>query len=393
MQTDLTSASTAYREGRWNLSRNQFEKALRDAEADGKQTGTFKYSLLLWLATIDLDLGHPNSAKQFLDQAAELADKTLPEQDKPDPAYTNARWNVVARNYSLAQELCQSQLNDTISSKGRDSEEASDALLDLGRILYFSGRYHEAEEPLRKSLAIRKRIYGDKHLKYAQPLQYLAANYLGQDNRAAAEPLCKVALSIVQKELPPTHVQVAENLHWLALLKQRAFKHEEAEELWTRALSIAQEVLPDNHPLLAKILCGLGTAKTSNYRFKEAEDVLHRSLKAAENAEALNQLDVLTSLLALGMYYFSDHQYEKAEPCLRRAIDMWERHSELANFGERSVLENLTVTYFFQGKFIDAMRLFPNIMRARYTSNFQSLFALIETLAKLAQRAWDKNDV
>jgi hypothetical protein len=54
--------------------------------------------------------------------------------------------------------------------------------------------------------------------------------------------------------------------------------------------------------------------------------------------------------------------------------------------GEYSMVESLITTQLYQGKLVDAMRLFPDQMRAKHTSQFAGALNLIESVTDFVQR-------
>jgi len=82
----------------------------------------------------------------------------------------------------------------------------------------------------------------------------LAELYQDQGNSAAAEPLYKRAVAIVEKNEGPNHPNLAASLVNLAALYQSEGNYSSAEPLYKRALAIYEKAQGPEHPNLAGTL-------------------------------------------------------------------------------------------------------------------------------------------
>ena len=102
------------------------------------------------------------------------------------------------------------------------------------------GKYAEAVEITKRSLAFAERKFGTDHTHVATALNNIAELYRIQGRYAEAEPLYKRALDIREKALGPDHPDVGQSLNDLAALYASQGRYAEAEPLYKRGLAIAK---------------------------------------------------------------------------------------------------------------------------------------------------------
>ena len=187
----------------------------------------------------------------------------------------------------------------------------------------------------------------------------MAAVYAAQGRSVLAEPFAKKALKIREDKLRMNHYLIGISLQQLAALKLMSFHVPQAEELWRRALSIAETHFTPNHPHVVSALNGLAATVKADYRWREASTIYERAYKAAESAYPTDVRNLFNSISGLGMVYVSIQEYNKAEPLIRRGLSMLNEDPDLQFAGEYSMVESLIATQVYQGKLVDAMRLFP----------------------------------
>lgn len=92
--------------------------------------------------------------------------------------------------------------SQAISEKAQDPAIAY-AWYSLGKLYRRQGRYAEAEDYLKRTLAVGESRLPDDHALLGPPLLELANVYRDQERYAEAEPLYQRTLAIWQKALPP----------------------------------------------------------------------------------------------------------------------------------------------------------------------------------------------
>ena len=118
--------------------------------------------------------------------------------------------------------------------------------------LYGLGKYAEAIEIAKRSLALAEKQLGPDHPDVGQSLNNLALLYDKQGRYGEAEPLYKRSLALSEKALGPDHPAVGTSLNNLAGLYESQGRYAEAEPLYKRSLAISEKTLGAEHPLVLR---------------------------------------------------------------------------------------------------------------------------------------------
>jgi tetratricopeptide (TPR) repeat protein len=384
---DLKTGITAYGASELESAQASFEKALVQAQSSAEDSEC-SYSILLWLGRVNLELCFLKAAEDYAEKAQALSNKTVTpaEDDIYDVETLFTLIKIKRRLFAEAEQLAQELLDKRLATTGSSSLKTAIALHNLGTANLEAGHFVEAESNLRRALIIRENISGKESLDYAESLRAMAAVYAAQGRSVLAEPFAKKALKIREDKLRMNHYLIGISLQQLAALKLMSFHVPQAEELWRRALSIAETHFTPNHPHVVSALNGLAATVKADYRWREASTIYERAYKAAESAYPTDVRNLFNSISGLGMVYVSIQEYNKAEPLIRRGLSMLNEDPDLQFAGEYSMVESLIATQVYQGKLVDAMRLFPTQMRAKHTSQFAGVLNLIETATDYVQR-------
>ncbi len=141
----------------------------------------------------------------------------------------------------------------------------------------YLGRKQEAEQLLRRSIAIREKGLGPTHLDVAVSLDNLVV-LLGDDDRyAEAEPLARRSLAIREAALGKSHPSVASSLNNLGVILDSTGRAEEAEPLFKQALDIRVRALGEAHPDVANSFTNLGSHYLDAKDWQQAYDAFTRA--------------------------------------------------------------------------------------------------------------------
>ena len=384
---DLKTGVAAYSAGELESAQSSFEKALVQAQASADEA-EYSYSILLWLGKVSLELCFLKAAEDYAEKAQALSNKTVAavEEDTYDLETLFTLLKIKRHLFTEAEQLAQELLDKRTATAGSSSLKTAIALHNLGTANLEAGHFPEAESNLRRAFIIRENISGKESLDYAESLRALAAVYAAQNRSVLAEPFAKRALKIREDNLRATHYLIGHSLQQLAALKLKSYHVPQAEELWRRSLSIAEAQFTPNHPHVVSALNGLAATVNADYRPKEAAVIYEKAYKAAESAFPKDVRNLFNSISGLGMVYVSVQEFGKAEPLIRRGLAMLKDDADLQFAGEYSMVENLIATQLYQGKIIDALRLFPDSMRAKHTSQFAGALNLIESVTEFVQK-------
>jgi tetratricopeptide (TPR) repeat protein len=163
--------------------------------------------------------------------------------------------------------------------------------------LYDRGDYEGALIEAQRFEAAIKATLGTKDYNYAVALTHIGVVYKQQGKYVEAEELLRRALAITEAARGAEQPDIAKALVHLALLLDHQGRHPEAVELLKRASAIQERALGPNHPDLSYSISNLGVQYWRMRRYAEAEPLLKRDLAISERAHGVNSPDVGHSLL------------------------------------------------------------------------------------------------
>ena len=231
------------------------------------------------------------------------------KKENGDLLYTQLRYADAAHYYRAASEVVPS---------GEETVLA-DYLTLAGLSLIDARQYAEAEDSIRRALALRERVLGSEHPDVAASCNNLAALYRAQGRYEAAEPLYQRALALRERVLGPEHPNVAQSCNNLAALYEAQGRYEAAEPLHQRALALCERVLGPEHPDVATSCNNLAALYRVQGRYEVAEPLYQRALALRERVLGPEHPEVATviknySALLHDMRQFKMPSHKKKAP-------------------------------------------------------------------------------
>jgi len=193
----------------------------------------------------------------------------------------------------------------------------------IGQTYQNIGLYTEAEQHLRRALAIRVELFGGDHAIVAASLNSLGLLLLDKSAFAEAQPLLEEALAIRQRACADDPTAVAESLDHLGLARQYRQRYEEAAALHREALAIHQEIGGNDRPEFATCLSHLAMALFNEEQYAAAEPVFRQTLEMRQRLLGEGHRDVAGSKIALAKFLHVKGDYAAAEPLYREAIETY----------------------------------------------------------------------
>jgi tetratricopeptide (TPR) repeat protein len=141
---------------------------------------------------------------------------------------------------------------------------------------YQQGRHAEAEQMLLGALREAER-FGPQDFRLAVSCNNLAELYRAQGKYGEAEQLYKRSLAIFENTQGPEHPSVAMSLNNLALLCQMQHRHAEAAVLLQRIIALAEKTLGLEHPAVAENLENYAAVLRRMNRQAEAAEIEFRA--------------------------------------------------------------------------------------------------------------------
>jgi tetratricopeptide (TPR) repeat protein len=201
--------------------------------------------------------------------------------------------------------------------------DTAEAVNDLAVLLWRHGDYDESEKYFVESLAMYKRLLGDKHIYIAHGLENLASTLQDKGDLARAEPTYREAIAMFRDLLGDSHPNVALALHNLASLQYDRGHVQEAIATERESIATYRKIFPQGHKELAFALNVIGFWLTLAGEYDEADRDVHEAL--AMRQRLLGQLhpDVASSLIVLAHLEVAEHRYADALESARSAAEIY----------------------------------------------------------------------
>jgi tetratricopeptide (TPR) repeat protein len=216
-----------------------------------------------------------------------------------------------------------------------DSEPYPDyaaALNDLGLMLRDHGDYDQSEKLLEESLAMEKRLLGDKHPDLALALNNLAQVQQLQGDLAAADSTFRRALAMQRELLGPTHRDVANTLNNLAFVLSDEGDVHGALQAEGEALSIYRKLFPGDNPDVARTINKLGYWQIETGDYAAADSSLEEALAMRRRLFGQSHPEIASSLLNVAILQVAKHQYADGYASARDAAQIFSASLSATNW-------------------------------------------------------------
>jgi tetratricopeptide (TPR) repeat protein len=201
--------------------------------------------------------------------------------------------------------------------------DLAEALNDLASLHDLLGNYDESEKLFLESLAMKRRLFGDKHPEIANALENLASVLADKGDLKATEPLYQQALTMWRALLGETHPEVAMALHNLASVQYDLGNTRKALTNQRESLAIFRKVYPHDHPTVAFVLNQIGFWLTMSGDYAEADRDIQEALAMRRRLLGERHPSVASSEICLATLQVAQHHYSEALATARDATDIY----------------------------------------------------------------------
>jgi tetratricopeptide (TPR) repeat protein len=272
-------------------------KQAHDDQATTSTPGESRIRTALALGTTLYFAGDDSGATQYLQQAADLARKSLaPANPLRSKALTGLA-DLLASDgkYAESEQLCREALEaDRKRGSGpEDKAILANTLDSLGTTLFYSGNLAAAEAPMREALKLREEVLGLDHPLTAESLNNLGALFYQSGRYEDAVAEYRLATPILQKLYSSEHPAVATNLNNIGRSALLAGQVAEAEPLLRQALAMTEKFEGTHHQDLVAPLNSLAMIDFYNGHLDDAQKEIQRAESIArlpDHGELLDQV-------------------------------------------------------------------------------------------------------
>lgn len=187
------------------------------------------------------------------------------------------------------------------------------SLNDLGLMLYYDkGDYDRAEQLLLESMAMKRRLLGDKHPEIATSLSNIADVLHNKGDLAGAEKDYLQSLAMYRELLGNEHPYVARTLNNLAFVYYDKGDIQAALQTERESLAIYEKDFPGDNPEVARVENRLGYWLIETRQYAAAERCLNEALAMRIRLFGKSHPDVASSLIHVAILDVAIHKYPDA---------------------------------------------------------------------------------
>lgn len=228
------------------------------------------------------------------------ADGTIRPSDHPFIYCNLASLYIAQGRYEEAEDLLRQSLACAIwgpQTKWRLYYSGT-----LARAYHAQGKYEQALELYKTILESQRVVMGPDHADTAESMAGLARVNMSQGDHGKAEPLLEKALEVATRYWGTSHPYTLRYVNQLAVLRTREGRYNDAASLFDEALRTRRGNLGEDHPATLETMHDAGVLLSQRQEYDEAADLL---TKAFEQRQAVlgpdhpHTIESLTQLVQL----------------------------------------------------------------------------------------------
>ena len=233
-------------------------------------------------------------------------------------------WTINERDLNEAVPMLQSAVAMQRALWGNEPyPDYANELNDLGLLLRSKSEYSESERLLRESLAMQRRLLGDKHPAIAIGLNNLALVLHLKGNLEGASSTYRQALAMQRELLGKVHPDVATTLYNLASVMEDSGDLQGAVEATRESLNIYRALFPGDNPDVARTMNRLGYLLTESGDYSAADSYLQDALKMRRRLYGEAHPEIASSLANVAILQVATEKYVDALVSARAAKEMY----------------------------------------------------------------------
>jgi tetratricopeptide (TPR) repeat protein len=159
-------------------------------------------------------------------------------------AYGQKRYAEAETDFKMALNIAEEDAQRS-SAERETLVRLTKSLNNMAALYHCQGKYSLAEGLYKKSLDLKKQLWGEDDLEVALNIYNLAILYSAKRQYVEAEDLFRRALAMREAKLGSNHADLIEHLKSYALLLRRLSRSGEADQMEQRISQIAQANKPE----------------------------------------------------------------------------------------------------------------------------------------------------
>ena len=270
---------------------------------------------------------------------------------------TNVEWQNQAgmfiaeylADYSLALSYSFRGLQQAIQQYGEESEETATSYDNIGKIYAFKGWTEEANKFFKKTLLIRKKVFGIEHPATATSYDNIGSIFLAQDFYIIAMRYFENSLNIRERVLNADDPDISTSYNHIGDIHDKAGNYVNALRYYMKALEICEQKSETLNLLTA--VCNFNIGSTYYHQGNHIKSIEHynKALAIRENILGTEHPDVAYTLRAIGDVCYDKGNYSEALEYYRKALIIQEQTQGKMHFEVSVTFNKIANTYYKQG--------------------------------------------
>jgi non-specific serine/threonine protein kinase/serine/threonine-protein kinase len=252
-----------------------------------------------------------STLRDLLDRGASRIDERL----KGQPAVQASLFATLGHVYEslgVHKEAIALAEKAVALGEGAETLDTADAALTLGRSRQILGDFNGARRAFERTLAIRTRLLGERHLEVATVLNNLGGLHSQLEEYDASIQAHSRALAIQRAVRGPDDIATTNSLRGIAIVHARKKDFEQALTLDQQVLAISRKTYGDSHALVGSGLHSVAVDLLDLHRIDEARATAEEALAVRTRALGSSHPQVAFTHHAIGDILAASHKPREA---------------------------------------------------------------------------------
>jgi len=258
-----------------------------------------------------------------------------------------------------AQRLAERSLAERRRLYGEDHPETAESRLTLAEVRYAKGEVEAAEKDLRAVLPRLAAAYGADSIETIRARDTIAAALLDEGKVPEALAMMQDVVASRRRRFGPNHSETGRGLHLLGQMQEAADRYAEATATYQAAVDTLSRSLGPDNPQTAAARNSLAQALAYVGRRDEGERQFRQALTAQRKTLGDRHPEVGQTLIALGLLYINERRYPEADAAFTEALGIFQ---PLGHFDAGTCLRMLGLSLTAQERYDEAAKRFEDAL-------------------------------
>jgi serine/threonine protein kinase len=219
------------------------------------------------------------------------------------------------------REILDKASSQVLSGLDKDPLDQAQLMAVMGDVYENLGLYPQAESLLRRALASRTKLLGDKNEDTLKSMYGLASVLQLESRTAEGEKLSRQTLDLRRRTLGPEARGTVQSMSQVGLILNDEGHYPEAEEMERRALAIASRKFGASDPITVTAATNLAIDLAYEGKFAQAEEQFRSVAQMDRDSLGADDPKTLGAEINVGAILLEEDKYPQAEELMRGLLD------------------------------------------------------------------------